>query len=86
MWFTYRGSRDFRDGLDSYRIGYAEANIHSPNKWVRKDEKVGIKPGPDAFDNLMQAYPSVLKIDDKKIIFYNGNGFGVNGFCAAISE
>jgi predicted GH43/DUF377 family glycosyl hydrolase len=86
MWFTYRGSRDFRDGLDSYRIGYAEADIHSPNNWKRKDDKVGIKPGPDEFDNLMQAYPSVIKFDDKKVIFYNGNGFGVDGFCAAISD
>ncbi len=25
MWFTHRGSSDFRDGSDSYRLGYAEA-------------------------------------------------------------
>jgi predicted GH43/DUF377 family glycosyl hydrolase len=86
MWFTYRGSRDFRDGMDSYKIGYAEADIDTPNKWTRMDKKSGIITGPGEYDNLMQAYPSILKVDNKKILFYNGNSFGTNGFCCAIIE
>lgn len=84
MWFTYRGSRDFRDGIDSYRIGYAEANIKSPSNWIRKDEMAGINIGNEPFDNLMQTYPSVLSLKNKDIIFYNGNGFGFDGICCAI--
>lgn len=83
MYFTYRGSRDFRDGADSYRIGYAEANIQSPNKWVRMDDKAGIQPGPEHYDNLMQAYPAQIKLETKSLLFYNGNGFGVDGILLA---
>lgn len=84
MWFTFRGSRDFRDGLDSYRIGYAEAPIAEPENWTRLDDQAGIQPGPAEYDNLMQAYPSILELGERKILFYNGNGFGYNGICAAI--
>ncbi|MGE0932119.1 hypothetical protein [Peijinzhouia sedimentorum] len=85
MWFTYRGSRDFRDGLDSYRIGYAEAPLNSPDEWQRIDEKSGIIPGPDEFDNLMQAYPAILKVDNELMMFYNGNGFGAEGVLLAVN-
>jgi predicted GH43/DUF377 family glycosyl hydrolase len=83
MWFTYRGSRDFRDGLDSYRIGYAESKIIGPTKWKRDDKNSGISPGPEEYDNLMQAYPAVIEVDGKTLLFYNGNGFGHDGFCCA---
>jgi predicted GH43/DUF377 family glycosyl hydrolase len=83
MWFTYRGSRDFRDGPDSYRIGYAEARPNRPSEWHRMDERSGIIPGPEKFDNLMQAYPAVIQISKKKYLFYNGNGFGYTGVCCA---
>ena len=86
MWFTFRGSRDFRDGTDSYRLGYAEANITSPTEWVRKDELIGINLGPEEYDNLMQAYPAVLDVGEKRYLFYNGNGFGYNGICLAVWE
>ncbi len=84
MWFIFRGSRDFRDGTDSYKIGYAESNLENPTKWIRNDENAGISPGPEVFDNKMQAYPCVLVIDTKKYFFYNGNGFGSNGVCLAV--
>ena len=35
----------------------------------------------------MQAYPAILPVDDKIYMFYNGNGFGVDGFgCAILDE
>jgi hypothetical protein len=83
MWFCYRGSTDFRDGNDSYKIGYAEAHINKPTSWTRKDNLAGINCGPEQWDNQMQAYPAVLNTGKQKFLFYNGNGFGINGFCCA---
>ena len=34
----------------------------------------------------MQAYPAVLEVDGNLLMFYNGNGFGVDGFGAAVGE
>jgi len=84
MWFCYRGSQDFRDGTDSYRIGYAEAD--DPIHWRRDDSKAGIGLGPDEWDAKMIAYPAVLTCDDSTYLFYNGNGFGVHGFGCAVWE
>ena len=77
MWFTYRGSVNYRDGNGSYRIGYAES-INAIN-WERKDSLAGIEYSKVGWDSKMQTYPSVLKIKDEKYLFYNGNGFGKTG-------
>jgi hypothetical protein len=77
MWFTFRGSFDYRDGNDSYRIGYAES--HDGITWERDDEKSGINISESGWDSKMQTYPSVIKIENKKWLFYNGNGFGKTG-------
>jgi len=81
MWFTYRGSVDFRDGSGSYRIGYAESSdaVH----WNRLDSAAGITFSREGWDSKMQTYPAVLAIDDTKYLFYNGNGFGQAGFGCA---
>jgi hypothetical protein len=84
MWFTYRGSHDFRDGPESYRIGYAEANLNEPGIWIRKDLEPGLDNNVVDVDNLMQAYPGIIVINNKKLLYYNGNGFGSNGFCLAV--
>lgn len=77
MWFTYRGSHDYRDGTDSYKIGYAESN--DAINWKRNDEASGIKLSDIGWDSKMQTYPSVVQIGTKKYLFYNGNGFGKTG-------
>ena len=84
MWFCYRGSNDFRDGVDSYRIGYAEASGEEPTRWLRNDSLAGISFGPEDFDSKMQAYPAVIDVDDQRFLFYSGNGFGAFGFCGAV--
>src|SRR5260370_582399 len=85
MWFCYRGSDDFRDGRDAYRIGYAESE--DGIAWRRDDARAGIGLGkPDSWDSLMQAYPAVLEVDGKLMMFYNGNGFGAEGFGCAILD
>ena len=77
MWFTYRGSFDYRDGADSYKIGYAESK--DAVNWIRNDELSGIKLSEEGWDSKMQTYPSVIKLGTKKYLFYNGNGFGKTG-------
>ncbi|WP_156816824.1 hypothetical protein [Desulfovibrio oxyclinae] len=84
MWFCYRGSNDFRDGPESYRIGYATSE--DGLSWIRSDAECGIQPGPQEWDSKMQAYPSVVSTKSSKYLFYNGNGFGMNGFCCAVWE
>lgn len=83
MLFCYRGSQDFRDGVDSYKIGYAEASVNEPTKWARNDSKAGILCGPENFDDKMQAYPALINVDGNILLFYNGNAFGASGFCCA---
>lgn len=77
MWFCYRGSRDYRDGEGSYRIGYAESA--DGIDWTRDDAAAGIAPSASGWDALMQAYPCVVKVHGRKVLFYNGNGFGRTG-------
>lgn len=77
MWFTYRGSFDYRDGVESYKIGYAESK--DAINWIRNDELSGIKLSEEGWDSKMQTYPSVIIIRTKKYLFYNGNGFGKTG-------
>jgi predicted GH43/DUF377 family glycosyl hydrolase len=78
MWFCYRGTQDFRDGADSYRIGYAwSTNLKD---WVREDDNAGIGPSAEGWDSKMIAYPCVVSVRDKVLMFYCGNGFGRAGF------
>lgn len=77
MWFTYRGSIDFRNGKGSYKIGYAESK--DAINWERKDHLAGIEYSKDGWDSQMQTYPSVINIGEEKYLFYNGNGFGQTG-------
>lgn len=78
MWFCYRGSHDFRDGNDAYRIGYATST--ALQQWRRQDEAVGIDVSETGWDSKMMAYPAVVTVHGRTLMFYNGNGFGVDGF------
>lgn len=77
MWYTYRGSFDYRDGIDSYKIGYAESK--DAINWIRLDSRCGIELSKLGWDSKMQTYPSAIKVKNKKYLFYNGNGFGKSG-------
>jgi hypothetical protein len=78
MWFSHRGSKGFRAGGDSYRIGFA----HSTDlwSWDRLDAYSGIATSAEGWDSKMIAYPCVLEADGRRLLFYNGNGFGQDGF------
>lgn len=82
MWYCYRGSFDYRDGKDSYRIGYAESV--DAIKWKRLDEGAGISLSAEGWDSTMLCYPNVITYRGQKIMFYNGNGFGKTGIGYAI--
>lgn len=78
MWYSYKGSLDFRSGGDSYRIGYASS--HNLENWERMDAKAGIDVSKDGWDSEMIEYPNIVTVDSKHFMFYNGNGFGASGF------
>lgn len=84
MWYCYRGSNSFRTGNDSYRIGYAHSN--DLVAWHRDDYNAGINVSETGWDSKMIAYPSVFKAANQIHMFYNGNGFGQQGFGHAILE
>lgn len=85
MWFCYRGGHCFRNGENSYQIGYAWSK--DLQSWSRDDEKAGIYHGLDGeWDEKMMAYPYVKKINEKYYMFYNGNGFGQSGIGYAIYD
>lgn len=79
MWFSYRGSEDFRDGKDSYKIGYAISK--DLKNWTREDSRAGIFISEDGWDSKMLAYPYIIDTPTHgTLMFYNGNGFGKSGF------
>ncbi|MCD6463506.1 MAG: hypothetical protein J7L52_07470 [Thermotogae bacterium] len=80
MWFSYRAGPKG----STYRIGYAESKdgIH----WVRKDEFVGIDVSKVGWDSEMICYAYVIKHENKKYMFYNGNGYGRTGIGYAVLE
>jgi predicted GH43/DUF377 family glycosyl hydrolase len=67
-----------------YRLGYAE----SPDglEWTRKDDEIGIDVSADGWDSEMMGYPAVIKHNETKLLFYNGNGLGSSGFGYAVEE
>jgi hypothetical protein len=83
MWYSYRGKYTYRTNkAESYRIGYAESV--DGITWQRKDHEAGLSVSETGWDSDMVEYPNVVKFDNKKIMFYNGNGFGASGFGYAI--
>jgi len=85
MMYCYRGSKDYRGGEGSYRIGYA----HSKDgiTFNRMDEKCDLELGEDGeWDSQMQCYPYVIELNGKFVMFYNGNDFGQTGIGIAVWE
>lgn len=84
MWYCRRDSRDYRDGAGAYRIGYAE----SPDglAWTRMDDGLGLAHTDEEWASTMTCYPFVTRIDDRVVMFFNGNGFGRTGFGYAVLE
>jgi predicted GH43/DUF377 family glycosyl hydrolase len=85
MFYSYRDIVDYRtDRSKSYRIGYAESV--DGFTWERMDKSVGIdcSNNPNDWDYEMIEYCHVIDVGEKKLMFYNGNGFGKSGIGLAI--
>jgi hypothetical protein len=79
MWYSRRDLIDFRtNAKHGYRGGYAESD--DGIKWERKDAEFGVELSPSGWDSEAIAYPYCLRIADRLLMFYNGNGFGKSGF------
>ena len=84
MWFSYRGSVGFRGAGETYRIGHARSD--DLEHWSRSDDEAGIEPSPNGWDSQMLCYPEIVCAGDRVLMFYNGNGFGENGFGYAVLD
>lgn len=85
MWYSYRKTLDYRVNREnSYRIGYAESE--DGINWTRKDEEANITISESGWDSEMVEYPYVIKVKDRYLMFYNGNGFGQSGIGVAVSK
>lgn len=87
MWYSYRSFDAYRTSpIFSYKIGYAES--FDGKSWKRMDDNIEtgltIAKNIEQWDGLMVAYPHVVDVKDKRLMFYNGNGFGESGFGYAI--
>jgi len=76
MWYSYRGG--------AYRLGYAESA--DGIVWERRDAEAGLLPSPGAFDSEMVAYPCVFWRGGRRLMLYNGNGYGETGIGLAVEE
>lgn len=76
MFFCYRKAKDFRNSQNGYKLGYAKSK--DLKQWIRSD--IGIDMVKDNWDFEMQAYPRCIKINNRVLIFFNGNYFGKDGF------
>lgn len=72
MWYAIRSFDE------PYRIGYAESR--DGLAWTRLDALAGIERGVDGWDSEMICYPQVVRVDDRLLMFYNGNQHGASGF------
>lgn len=84
MWYGYRKRYDEDGSIGKYRIGYSYS--FNGIDWIRADEKAGIGLSNMGWDSEMICYPSVIKVKDKYLMFYCGNGFGKDGFGYAECE
>ena len=82
MWFSYRNSRDYRDGTGSYRIGHATSR--DGVEWTRQADPAGLQPTGAGWNSQTMSYPSVVEADGRRIMFHNGDGFGTSGVGCAV--
>jgi predicted GH43/DUF377 family glycosyl hydrolase len=64
--------------MTGYRLAYAESR--DGINWERRDSEVGITVSSEGWDSQMQAYPAIVRHDERTYLFYNGNEYGREGF------
>lgn len=78
MWFS---SRSFSR---PYRLGYAES--HDGIHWTRMEPDSGLARSTDGWDSEMVCYGYVVHVENRLLMFYNGNRHGQSGFGLAEAE
>jgi hypothetical protein len=68
----------------AYRIGYAESE--DGTSWIRRDAEAGIDVSPGDWDGSSVEYPCVFDHEGTMYMLYNGDGYGLTGFGAAVME
>ena len=76
MWFAFKGK--------NYEIGYAESK--DGHNWQRLDNENTLSKGKSSFENEMVEYAAVINHKNKYFMFYNGNNYGIDGICLAVSH
>lgn len=61
-----------------YKLGFARSS--DMKTWKRSDGDIGLSLPDSGWDSEMMAYPSVVTVSGKTYLFYNGNGYGREGF------
>lgn len=70
-----------RKSFGAYRMGFARSS--DGHRWQRADQEFGIDVSDSPFENEAVMYAAMLNIAGKEYCFYNGNGFGRDGFAVA---
>ncbi len=63
---------------DAYKLGYAEST--DGKIWKRDDEALEVSKPSGEWDSDMICYTTLITINNKNYLFYNGNAFGATGF------
>jgi len=74
----------FGAGSENDPYSLALATSDDAQHWNRLDDGVQFTENNTEWDDVMQAYPSVLSINEKTYLFYNGNNYGHDGFICCI--
>jgi hypothetical protein len=64
-----------------YRLTFADSA--DARRWRRHDGRLGLEVSDDGFDSQMMAYPAAVTTRAGTFLFYNGNGYGRDGFAVA---
>ena len=70
MWYSYEKK------VGNYKIGYATSN--NGIKWERKDKKINLNY-KSKYEINMREYPALIEINNKLLMFYNGDNYGKEG-------
>jgi len=75
MWFSSKG--------EAYKAKYATSS--DGINWTRSSD-FEFYGDLEGVDDEMVCYPVVILTNNQKFMFYNGNGYGIDGICLAIEE
>jgi hypothetical protein len=67
---------------------YFPGIAHSPDglNWERSDTEFPVSRSDSGWDARHLCYPAIVRLQDKSLMFYNGNDMGRDGFGAAASH